>query len=116
MHHRLDGHEFEHALGIGDRQGALACCSSWGLEESDKTERLNWTDAPDMTEILRIVTGYYEQLYGNEVDILEEMDKVLETYNLLKPNQEQTENIKDIKNFSTNEGPGLKALMVNSII
>ena len=44
------------------------------------------------------------------------MDKVLETYNLLKPNQEQTENIKDIKNFPTNEGPGLKALMVNSII
>lgn len=41
-----------------------------------------------MAEILRIITGYYEQLYSNKVDILEEMDKVLETYNLLKPNQE----------------------------
>ena len=53
---------------------------SRGLKESDKTEQLNWTDAPDMTEILRIVTDYYEQLYGNKVDILEEMDKVLEKY------------------------------------
>ena len=120
MPHRLDGHEPEQAPGVGDRQGSLASCSSWGLKESDKTERLNWTDAPGMTEILRIVTDYYEQLYGNKVDILEEMDKVLETYNLLKPNHEQTENIKDIKsvikNFPANGSPGLKALMVNSII
>ena len=28
-HHQLDGHEFEHALGVGDRQGSLACCSPW---------------------------------------------------------------------------------------
>ena len=30
-HHRLDGHKFEQAPGAGDRQGSLACCSSWGL-------------------------------------------------------------------------------------
>ena len=40
-HHRLDGHEFEQALVVGDRQGSLACCSPWGRKESDMTERLN---------------------------------------------------------------------------
>ena len=34
-HHHLDGHEFEQALGVGDRQGSLACCSPWGHKESD---------------------------------------------------------------------------------
>ena len=34
-HHCLDGHEFEQALGIGDGQGSLACCSPWGHKESD---------------------------------------------------------------------------------
>ena len=43
-YHRLDGHEFEQALGVGDRQGSLACCSTWDHTESDRTERLNWTD------------------------------------------------------------------------
>ena len=42
-HHWLDGHESEQALGVGDGQGSLACCSLWGHEESDMTERLNWT-------------------------------------------------------------------------
>ena len=39
-HHRLDGHKFEQALGVGDGQGSLACCSSWGLKEQDMTELL----------------------------------------------------------------------------
>ena len=43
-HHQLDGHEFEQALGVGDGQESLACCSPWDLKESDMTERLNWTD------------------------------------------------------------------------
>ena len=38
--HRLDGHEFEQVLGVGDGQGGLACCDSWGRKESDTTERL----------------------------------------------------------------------------
>ena len=42
-HHRLDGYEFEKALGVGDGQGSLACCSPWGHKESDTTE-LNWTE------------------------------------------------------------------------
>ena len=37
-HHRLDGHEFEQAPGVGDRQGSLACCSPWGRKELDPTE------------------------------------------------------------------------------
>ena len=42
-HHRLDGHEFEQALGVGDGQGSLACCSAWGHKESDTTKtELNW--------------------------------------------------------------------------
>ena len=32
-------------LGVGDGQGGLACCDSWGHKGSDTTERLNWTDA-----------------------------------------------------------------------
>ena len=40
-HHQLDGHEFEQALGDGDGQGGLVCCSPWGRKELDMTERLN---------------------------------------------------------------------------
>ena len=43
-HHLLNGHEFEQALGVGDGQGSLVCCSPWGRKESDMTERLNWTE------------------------------------------------------------------------
>ena len=43
-HHRLDGHEFEQAPGVGDGQASLACCSPWGRKESDTTEGLNWTE------------------------------------------------------------------------
>ena len=43
-HHRLDGHEFEWTLGVGDGQGGLACCESWGRKESDMTEWLKWTE------------------------------------------------------------------------
>ena len=40
----LDGHEFEQALGVGDEQESLVCCSPWSCKESDMTERLNWTN------------------------------------------------------------------------
>ena len=43
-HHRFNGHKFEQALGVGDGQGNLACCSLWGRKESDTNERLNWTE------------------------------------------------------------------------
>ena len=38
QHHRLDGHEFERALGDGEGQGGLACCSPWGCKEWDTTD------------------------------------------------------------------------------
>ena len=41
-HHRLDGHEFEWTLGVGDGQGGLACCDSWGHKGLDTTELLKW--------------------------------------------------------------------------
>ena len=37
-HHQLNGHEFQQALGVGDGQGSLACCSPWGRKELDMTE------------------------------------------------------------------------------
>ena len=40
-HHGLNGHEFELALGNGEGEGSLVCCSPWGHKESDTTERLN---------------------------------------------------------------------------
>ena len=43
-HHQLDAHEFEWTPGVGDGQGGLVCCDSCGCKESDKTERLNWTE------------------------------------------------------------------------
>ena len=43
-HNRLDGHEFESAPRVGDRQGGLVCCDSWSCKDSVTTERLNWTE------------------------------------------------------------------------
>ena len=40
-HQRLNGHEVEQALGDGEGQGSLVCCSPWGCKESDMSERLN---------------------------------------------------------------------------
>ena len=43
-HYQLDGHEFEWTPGVGDGQGGLACCDSWGCKESDTTEWLKGTE------------------------------------------------------------------------
>ena len=43
-HHWLDGHESEWTPGVGDGQGGLACCNSWGHKYSDMTEQLNWNE------------------------------------------------------------------------
>ena len=58
------------------------------------------------TEIQRIIRGYYEQIYTNKTNNLEEKDKLLEKYNLPKLNQEETENMNssitstEIENFN----------------
>ena len=51
-HHWLDGHEFEWTPGVGDGQGGLACCDSWGFKESDTTERLYWTELNSLNCII----------------------------------------------------------------
>ena len=43
-HHQLNEHEFDQALGVGEGQGNLVCCSPWGHNELDTTEWLNWTE------------------------------------------------------------------------
>ena len=52
---RLNGREFEWTPGVGDGQGGLACCNSWGRKESDTAEQLNWTE-------LKPVSGWAFQL------------------------------------------------------
>ena len=69
----------------------------------------------DYTEIQRTIRDYYQQLYANKMDKLEEMDKFLEKYNFTKLNQEETENLNRpitsseiktvIKNLSTKKKP-----------
>ena len=52
-HHWLDRHESEWTPGVGDGQGGLACCDSWGRKESDMTEWLNWTHRVLKARILK---------------------------------------------------------------
>ena len=54
-HHWLNGHGFGWTLGVGDGQGSLVCCNSWGCKESDTTERLNWTSQNESTLLDRIL-------------------------------------------------------------
>ena len=63
-HHRLDGHESELTSGVGDGQGGLACCDSWGRKELDMTERLNWTELKTIT--FSLSSGSHI-LIGNEI-------------------------------------------------
>ena len=54
-HHQLDGHEFEQASGVGDRQASFVRCSPWGLKASDTTEQLNWTDLRKLLMINKVL-------------------------------------------------------------
>ena len=56
-HHRLNGRESEWTPGVGDGQGGLVCCNSWGHKESYTNERLNWTVLSSV--ILYISCGKY---------------------------------------------------------
>ena len=58
-YHRLNGHEFEWTLGVGDGQGSLACCSPWNRKELDTTERLNWTELKGLLASTNSFNGYY---------------------------------------------------------
>ena len=50
-HHCLDGHEFGWTPGVGDGQGILVCCNSWGRKELDTTEWLNCTESLKISEL-----------------------------------------------------------------
>ena len=54
-HHRLNELEFDQALGVGDGQGSLMCCSPWGYKESDMTEQLNQTELMHSSAVLEFV-------------------------------------------------------------
>ena len=57
-HYQLNGHEFEQTPGVGDGQGSLACCSTWGSKVSDAIERLNWNHADS-----HLITAYCCQYF-----------------------------------------------------
>ena len=57
-HHRFKRHEFEQAPGVGDGQGSLACCSPWGLKESDTTERLNNNKAQRVSILIDLFKNF----------------------------------------------------------
>ena len=66
-HHWLNGHEFGWSPGVGDGQGDLACCGSWGRRESDTTEWLNWTEEGKLSlDVQRqhSVKGWRSGLWG----------------------------------------------------
>ena len=52
-HHWLDGRGFGWTPGVGNGQGGLACCDSWGHKQSDTTERLNWTELKEFVRNTR---------------------------------------------------------------
>ena len=82
----------------------------------NKIRNENGEITTDNTEIQRIIRDYYQQLYANKMDSLEEMDKFLEKYNFPKPNQEEIENLNRpitnteietvIRNLPANQSPG----------
>ena len=58
-HHQLDGHKFEWTPGVGDGQGGLVCCNSWGRKELDTIERLNWTELTISNHLLSLFSNLY---------------------------------------------------------
>ena len=82
----------------------------------NKIRNENGEITTDNTELQRIIRDYYQQLYANKIDNLEEMEKFLEKYNFPKVNQEEIQNLKRpitsteietvIRNLPTNKSPG----------
>ena len=64
-HYWLDGNEFEQALGVGDGQGVLVCCSPWGCRESDMTEWLNWLRMNSVRESVPWLSHSLRSFAGN---------------------------------------------------
>ena len=59
-HHRLDQHGVVWTPGVGDGQGGLACCGSWGRKESDTAEQMNWTELNDkVCAEITVIPGFW---------------------------------------------------------
>ena len=59
--HWLDGCESEWTPGVGDGQGGLASCDSWGRKESDTTERLNWTELKWLLNTAKVLGFWFDK-------------------------------------------------------
>ena len=117
-------------LGVGETSSFQFSCSDMsnsllphGLHQAkrektqiNKIRNENGEITTDSTEIQRIIRDYYQQLYANKMDNLEEMDKFLGKYNFPKLNQEEIDNLSRpiismeietiIKNLPANKSPG----------
>ena len=62
-HYQLDGHEFWWTPGVGDGQGGLVHCNSWGCKESDTTEWLNWTEWKTRRQLRRDIIIIIIKIY-----------------------------------------------------
>ena len=63
-HHRLDGHGFQQAPGVGVGQGSLECCTPWGCKESDTTVQLNWTELISSTHRCPLFSFKFSEEFG----------------------------------------------------
>ena len=70
-HHWLNGHDFEQALRVDDRQGGLVCYIPWGCKELDMTEWLNWTE-------LILYIAYCNKHIKNLLEIINDFRKVMD--------------------------------------
>ena len=80
-HHWLNGHGSEWTPGVGNGQGELACCDSWGHKESDMTERLNWTELnwTEAEDIKKRWQEHTEELYKKDLHDPDNQEGVITT-------------------------------------
>ena len=69
-HHWLDGRESEWTPGVGDGQGGLVCCNSWGCKELDMTVRLNWTELKEVEIVNTFFKKLTYTLFGNNLEVI----------------------------------------------
>ena len=101
-HHRLNGHQFEQALGDGKGQGSLACCSPWGRKEVDITERLNNDEAKNiMRNVGRDEAQTGTKIAGRNINTLRYADDTT----LMAENEEKLKSLSmKVKEESKNFG------------
>ena len=75
-HHWLDGRESQWTPGVGDGQGGLACCNSWGHKESDMTEQLNWTDETLFSTLPFFLSNWHKCSYIMSLDCREHKQQI----------------------------------------